>query len=205
MIVIRYREDPTAAIITASAIVLMVASLAFMFLVEKPTSRAATKKQDDRIFKARLERQTSEQQLALSEAYIGSHTWAGNVEDISPAALAMVTSRANARGLRLLSFRPQRTTDGADVAQLPFQATVEGTYPTVMEFIRDLETEANRLVVSSIMISSTDASSDRVTASIGLSAFITKMQNSATTITPQNSGNAPTSEPKTKEGAKTNA
>jgi hypothetical protein len=172
MIVIRYREDPTAAIITAAAIVLLIGSVAFMFLAPKPDIAKATKSQKDRIFKARLATQTAEQNRAQAETYVATNTWSGNIEIISPTALGRVTQVAKQRGLNLLSFRPQRASDTVTPIQLPFLATVEGSYPAILQFTRDLETKGSRLAVSSVMISSTDAASDRVTASVGLIAIV---------------------------------
>jgi hypothetical protein len=191
MIVIRYREDPTAAILTGSAIVLMVGALAFMFLAPRPSAEDAVRRQKDKIFQARLAAQTAEQKTALAASYVGTHAWAGSADEVSPAALTRVTSLAKSRGLNLLSFRPQRAAESAVVTQLPFLATVEGTYPSVMAFTRDLETEASRLVVTSVMISSTDASSDRVTASIGLLAFINPTVKVTPSTTPNNGGKKP--------------
>lgn len=214
MIVIRYREDPTAAILTGAAIVLMVGSIAFMFLAPRPNAEAAVRKQQDKTFQARIATETAEQKAALAASYVGTHTWAGNVDEVSPAALTRVTGLAKARGLRLLSFRPQRAAESSLITQLPFLATVEGTYPSIMEFTRDLETEGTRLVVTSVMVSSADASSDRVTSSIGLLAFINpaamaaKEASQKKGVSPgkpsQNKDTTPPSQPAPKEN-KTNA
>ncbi|MEZ0325116.1 MAG: hypothetical protein ACAH95_04360 [Fimbriimonas sp.] len=172
MIAIRYREDPTATIVTAAAIVLLVGSATFMFLAPRPSEAAATKKLRVRIATAANATDAARSRAAKADAFVATNSWTGNVEEISPTALARVTQLARKRGLNLLSFRPQRASTTTLPVQLPYLATVEGTYPAILQLTRDLETKGSRLVVSSIMVSSTDAASDRVTASIGLVAFI---------------------------------
>ncbi len=172
MIVLRYREDPTATIVTAAGIVLLLSSVAFMFLAPKPNAAEAIRKQNARIATAVRATDAAKARASQANAFVATNTWSGNIEEISPTALARVTQSARQRGLNLLSFRPQRAADNNLPIQLPFLATLEGTYPSVLQFARDLETKGSRLVVSSVMVSSTDASSDRVTASIGLVAFI---------------------------------
>jgi len=121
-------------------------------------AKIATKAAEDRVMEANLQ--------------LAAQTWPGDAQQIAPVALAKVTQLVQARRLRLVAFRPQRTTANGDLTQLPFLVTVEGSYPGVVAFTKDLEAPSTKLAVSLVQIASADAGSDQVTASVGLVAFM---------------------------------
>jgi len=106
-----------------------------------------------------------------SEQLLNSRLWIGDSKLIGPRAMATATQIASKRQLKLAAFRPQKSVQEGTLVRFPFVVSLEGTYPQIIGFVRDLENPSNKLVVNIVQIASTDGSSSAVNAVINLWAF----------------------------------
>lgn len=97
--------------------------------------------------------------------------WEVGDGEIGPAALAKVSGVAKKAGIRLTSFRPQRVQEEGELVRLSYMVAVDGGFPALARFVRELENSGAKLAVSSVQISAADGATDRVTASVGLIAY----------------------------------
>lgn len=172
MIDFRRKENVPASFLAVIAIVTLVGTLAFLVFVPKPTTAGLAEKTRRDGMKIRIKTKDAEDRLVLAKATVTTTTWPGIGDDVAPAANARLTTIATRRGLKLTSFRPQRTTAKTDLTVLPFVVTVEGPFPQVVEFTRDIDSPGTRLAVSLIQITSANDDSDRVTATVGVMAYL---------------------------------
>jgi hypothetical protein len=173
---IRYKEDPSTTIIFIFGVLLLVGATLFMTVGPQPTTAGLAKQRKDAELKVQVEARKAQDDLAVTQVRLSAGTWAGQTQEVGPAALARVTQIANARSLKLVAFRPQRANEKTKPVQLPYLVTVEGSYPNVLEFIRSVDGAGTKLAVSLVQISSSDANSDRVTANIGIVAYLADPQ-----------------------------
>jgi hypothetical protein len=170
-VIVRFREDPVSAGISVAAILLLAGSLAAMLFLPKPVGPGQVERLKAEN-KVRAETAAADKRLAEALTYIGAKTWTGTDQQVSPAVLTIATQLAKAHGLNWVALRPQRLDDKTTPPQLPYQAVVEGPFPQVVAYCRDLETQNTKIAVSSVMLSASDAASDNVTANIGLVAYL---------------------------------
>jgi Tfp pilus assembly protein PilO len=173
MTIFRRGEDPATLALTVIAILTMGISLGVLLLADRPDVRKAEQAGKRRQFQVRLLNDKANQNVASKQASIVSQTWNMPEQQVGPVALANVTRLVAKNRLNLISLRPQRRSDDAVFVQLPYLLTVEGSYLQVLALCRELENPANRLAMNLVQIASADASSDKVTASIGLVAYLT--------------------------------
>ncbi len=121
--------------------------------------------------KVRKQAQSLYQEVLESEKFAFERMWTGKSDEVGPVTLEATTAVANRLGIKLSAFRPQKQiTEGATI-RLPFLVSIEGTYPKVVEFVREMELPIHKIVVHVVQMSSTDGSSSAVNAVIGLWAF----------------------------------
>lgn len=156
----------------AIAILVLVCALGFLVFVKRPSMSdakfvhtVAQGKLHDQLMlgKARLTK------LASAAAPV---IWTSSIDAVAPSALAKVTALAKTRQVKLGAFRPERTTQLNGLTEVPFLVSVDGTFPNTIAFIRDLEGSSSKLAVSQAQMSSSDGNSDRVTASVGIVAYV---------------------------------
>lgn len=154
-----------AAVVVAG--LLLIANFAFPVKPLGPAAVQNTRRDrayDDSIEKLKLE-------LATSRAKNATRLWTQAADEIAAATMSKVTSLAQARGLRVVAFRPQRVQEDTGIIRLPYQATLEGPFPQIIGFVQDLETSKFKTIVSTIQIASADGASDKVSSTIGLVAY----------------------------------
>lgn len=153
------------------AVVALVGLGLFDWLMPRPQLQGAVTKQrsdivvlqrDVRDLRGRVESLRAEKDKVL---------WQVGDDQIGPATLAKVSDVAKKAGVRLTSFRPQRVQEEGDLVRLSFVVAVDGGFPALARFLRDMENSDRRLAVSSVQISAADGATDRVTASVGLIAY----------------------------------
>ena len=98
-------------------------------------------------------------------------TWPGNSEDVGPVALQKINGLLQSRKLKLVGFHADKVQEQANVTLVPFVISVDGGFNNVMAFARDLEKPNTKFVVHLFQVSNADQSSDKVTASIGVTAY----------------------------------
>ncbi len=171
MLSFRTKAETGASVAILLALLILVVTGLFMLLVPKPTvaASAASKARSQRDLEERVRK--LEENKALTTATIVTQVWAEPVEEIGPKALESITAYARTQKLKLMAFRPQKTVDVDGLVQLPFLISVEGSYPNIMKFVRQLEASNLRMGTSLVQVSSTDPNSDLVSATVGVVAY----------------------------------
>lgn len=171
MLSFRTRAEMAASVAILIALAILVGTGLFMLFVPKPTVAASTaskvrsqRELDERIRKL-------EENKTLTAATVVSQVWGEPVEEIGPKALESITAYARTQKLKLMAFRPQKTVEVDGLIQLPFLISVEGSYPNIIRFVRQLESGNLKMGTSLVQVSSTDPNSDLVSASIGIVAY----------------------------------
>lgn len=106
----------------------------------------------------------------VAQASVQSRTWKGTDVDIANGVYNLTTTLARKRGVSFVRLQPGRAALGGALEQLPYLLVVEGPFPAVAALEKDLEVPANRLAVSAFQLASSDASTNKVSASIGVVA-----------------------------------
>jgi hypothetical protein len=201
-------ELPTNVVICGSLAVIVIAGACKLFL---PPPALPTLKEDSAA-RGKIVKSTLAMKKALTtvQADLGKETWPGNPEDVGPIALKQINTLIGAHHLKLVGFHSQKPIEQPNMTLVPFIVSVDGTFPSVMALTKDIEQADTKLVVNLFQVSNADQSSDKVTASIGITAYQlpqppAAMSTSSSPSTPAKitpSKGAPT---KTSKGAKTNA
>jgi len=167
----RDRSLMGANLVTLASIVVLAGTLAFMLAAPKPTIKGLAKERRDKEFKIKLETERARERLAGTRDQMKDRIWTGPLERIGPVSLDRIDKLASKRRLKMIALRPQRTDEIADFVMVPLTVTVEGSFPDVMGFVRDIQAPANKLSVAQIQLASADGASDAVTLTVGLNAF----------------------------------
>ncbi|MCX6369322.1 MAG: type 4a pilus biogenesis protein PilO [Armatimonadetes bacterium] len=164
-------QEAGPSAVMLAALVILTGSLGYMLLVKKPTTEgiAMGKERSRKELLEQIERtQLSGQQ---TRAQLSARLWQGDPDTIAAAVLAQLTQEATARKLKLSAFRPQRTQTLPELSELPFSVQISGPYPAVHAFAATLDRPSSKLALRSLQLASSDAASNAVTATLGLSAY----------------------------------
>jgi hypothetical protein len=148
----------------------LIAALVFAFW-PKPAAESVVKAQNGQIEKLRASTQDAVAERDTLQAGNATRLWDKSIQDIGPSALDSITRLAKSRRLKLATFRPQKPVALEGVTELPFLFALEGPYPDVVAFVRDLEKPETKLSLTMLQFSATDGSTDRVTATMSIAAF----------------------------------
>lgn len=171
MISFRTRSDAMSSIAILIALVVLVGTGFVLAFVPKPSTdgTATGKIRSQRELDERLDALTKNR--TASRAAIAKLVWQLPTEQIGPKALASITAFAQRNRLKLVAFRPQKAVEVNELQQLPFVISIEGPYPSLMRFVKDLESPELKLGTSLVQISTSDPNSDIVSATIGVVAY----------------------------------
>lgn len=180
MISFRTKSETGTSIAILGALGVLVLTGLFMLFVPAPTTEgiAAGKIRSQRELDERVDKLKADKKL--TSAKIASQVWTEPIAEIGPTALESITAFARTQKLTLLGFRPQKTLDVNGLTQLPFLISVEGPYPNIMKFVRQLEASDLRMGTSLVQVSANDPNSDLVNATIGVVAY--KLISTAKTV-----------------------
>lgn len=140
------------------------------FLLPKPKSQGAAQfaiKENTMLGEIRQLREKVLEAKVKNEPIV----WAADPDEISAQAMALVTKMANARNLNVVAFRPQRAQANGNLMMLPYQLSVDGSFPEVIRFLQAMETKGTKLAVNLVQVASADGASDEVNATIGVVAY----------------------------------
>lgn len=169
---LRYKDDPTSASIAYVGIALFIGALLFTTVGPKPTTLGLALKNSREQIKVQNQMEDMKKSLDKATAYTQQFAWSQDSQRVAPLTVTTVTALAKSNGLQLVGVRPQRADESAKPNQLPFAITVSGPYPAVMAFTQQLEAPKNRLVVNIFQLTTADANSNKVTATIGAVAYL---------------------------------
>lgn len=157
--------------IAVAGLVICLGALCFDLFGPKPSasrSGAARKKEEVKLEAdtKRLRKQVSELQIKNDE-----RLWSEPIDEVGPKAMTLLESFARQNNLKVISFRPQRVEEEAGLERMPYQISLEGSFPKVISFVRSVETPTTKIAVTNVQIASVDGASDTVSATIGLVAY----------------------------------
>jgi Tfp pilus assembly protein PilO len=166
------RDEGLASGLILLSILILIGSLVVMLFVSKPTTAGivAGRDRSRRTIEEEIEKakaRTKEIQVAVQP-----RLWTGNPEAITASVLAQLTKEAAGRKLQIGAFRPQRPQALPGVTELPFTVQVSGPYPVVRSFMASLDASGSKIALRSVQIASSDAATNAVTATLGISTFL---------------------------------
>lgn len=141
----------------------------YFFPVKSAGQVVALRAKEDRDLDADIKRIRDE--VTTLRAKNATRLWTQPADEIAAATMAKLTSLAQARNLKVIAFRPQRMQDDGTIMRIPYQATLEGPFPQVISFLKDVETSKFKVIVSTVQIASADGASDKVSSTIGFVAY----------------------------------
>jgi hypothetical protein len=165
------KSESATSVAIIVALLILVGTGLFMIFVKPPTTEgtAAGKIRSQGELEDRLEKLKADN--TVFKTTIRDHTWPQKTEEIGPKALTFITAFAQKHRLKLMAFRPQKAVEVNNLTQLPFLISIEGPFPGVMNFARELEDPKLKLGTSMVQVSSNDPNSDLVSATIGVVAY----------------------------------
>ena len=160
---------PSTLIVLSLSI--LVGALLFMLLVPKPSVAGIAK---GRVLSRRkVEKEIADTKVRIAESTkaIRPRLWKEDTETMTSLILNQVTQLSNQNHLNMAAFRPQRVQPLEGTVELPFNVHLSGSYPEVRNLISALDNPKSKIIVRSVQIASSDASTSTITAVLGISAY----------------------------------
>jgi len=98
--------------------------------------------------------------------------WNTGVEILGPKVLDQMTKLTSKNHVSLAGFRTEKAVTVAHMKEAPFVAVLEGSYGDVIECLKSLEAPESKLAVNLMQVAPSDTGMGRVTATMGLVAFL---------------------------------
>ena len=168
----RDREQAVPNAISLASILILVVLLLWMLLGQKPTVKGLATSQRKNEMKAKIATRNAEERAESANKWLTDYAWKGTEQNVTPVALASVNGLLEPTKIKMISLRPQRMAVGGKLSQVPYVLTLEGSFAEVKALIPRLERKENKLAVNLVQIASADSASDKVTATIGLIAYL---------------------------------
>jgi Tfp pilus assembly protein PilO len=166
------RTDRLPSGMILASIIVIVAALAFMVLAPPPTVNALAA--DHARQQQQIESQitTAKQQGEQTREEIMPRLWRQGADTVSATVLSQLTDSALKDKVAIGAFRPQRTQDLGGITELPFSVQVSGAYHGIHALMSSLDTPHTKIVLTSAQISASQANSNGITATLGLTAYL---------------------------------
>jgi Tfp pilus assembly protein PilO len=177
---IRSQADALAMGMSVLALLVVVCTGLYALLVKAPAIPTNARTRLEARDKIRQEAQDARIRAQQVSAQVAGSTWAVPSDQVAAQSLAKITGFAKARNITVVAFRPQKTVEVEGLTQLPFLILVDGKFPEVMQFMKDIERTDTKLAVSLVQMASADEASDRVSATIGAAAYLQPQKKGAT-------------------------
>jgi Tfp pilus assembly protein PilO len=162
----------TYNVLCGAALLILVGMAAADYLLPLPKPKNVKDRYERELKELNGEILASRQQFTTAKTALEKRIWKGEEDQASPEILADLNDLAVAGGVRIVSFRPQKAQVNRSLRQLGFVMVAEGSFGQVMSMVRQMEGTMTRTAIHQIQIASSDGGSDRVTATIGLAAYV---------------------------------
>ncbi len=164
--------DPTPAALTLLGAVVLAGTLGYIVFVPAPDTRGIVAKARTKEREIQNKITEAKERKVEIETVLRQRKSALPPDSIGPEALARITKLAQANGLRLTGFRPQRTiVSPSGITMYPYTVTIEGTFPATAKFTRAIETTAKDIAVTSYGVTASSESASGTAATIGIALF----------------------------------
>ena len=147
------------------------AGVCFIALIPKPSTALVYAKQKAQEQKILAQSAKAQKDYDNLHKTLVTRTWSGGAQNVGPGALQAMNALATKYRVKLSGFRPERTTQASSLNLLPYSVTATGGYTDVLGFVKAIENPDNKLAVDSIQIASSEANTDQVIATIGITAY----------------------------------
>jgi hypothetical protein len=172
MISFRTKDDTVASAITLLAILILTGALGVLLFVKDPTEAGVTRGRPRMVGALQREVADLKKETAAIDAQIEPLLWDASAAQIAPQALASINKLAATNKIKILAFRPQKSVDTTGLTLMPFSLTVDGSYPNVLQLVKDLENSNLKLAVSLAQVGASDGATDHVTGTISVVAYM---------------------------------
>ena len=224
MIDLKNKDELTTNVVILGSLAVFFLAGGSMVLLPKP---AGPNPKSQRVAVNRIRATTSamHKQIDSERKEFSSKTWEGTPEEVGPVVLKQVNTYLQSRHLKLVGFHAEKAMEMPNITLIPFVMSVDGAFTNVMAFMKSIEKPETKLVVNLFQVSNSNQSDDKVTASIGLTAYqlpqptvdssttSTDKKSSSTSASPETDNKSkntttpsvPVKGDKTKSGVKPNA
>lgn len=172
MIDFQRKEFRVASTISLVAILTLLFTLLFLLFYPKPTTKGIASRFRKQDFRIQLDTQAMKKRKVEASELIDENTWVGGPETVGPSALTKLSTIAAKHKVKVTGFRPQRQANAETVNTLPFLVNLEGPFSNVVDATRDIESNGTRLGVSMVQVTSAEATTSKVSASVGIVAYL---------------------------------
>jgi hypothetical protein len=162
---------PSVVILVSLAIIVLVPALSALYpVMSAATASTMAKAQRNHLFtEILIERKEASQ----ASAAVGAHLWKGDSNHVASQVMGVITNDALANQVKLTAFRPQRAIDLNGVSEQPYTVQLAGQYSGIRAIMRDLDDSKSKIVLRSVQLNSSEETTGTVTATLGISAYIT--------------------------------
>jgi hypothetical protein len=170
MIDFKNKDELTTNVVILGSLAVFFLAGGSMVLLPKP---AGPNPKAQRVAVNRIRAITSsmKKQIDSERKDLSAKTWEGTPEQVGPVVLKQVNSYLESRHLKLVGFHAEKAMEMPNITLIPFVMSVDGAFTNVMAFMKSIEKPETKLVVNLFQVSNSNQSDDKVTASIGLTAY----------------------------------
>ena len=136
-----------------------------------PTIEAQVRKHTAAVRAILKETEAKKLEYAKARSVVSGYAWKGDDERVEAQVLELVSILAKKVDVKMGAFRTQKRASEGELGLRPFVLTLEGPYPKVLQFVKKLETPANKLAVNLVQFGASDGASDTVSATVGIYAY----------------------------------
>ena len=164
--------DPLPAALTLLGAVVLAGTLGYIAFVPAPTTKGIVSRARTKEREIQNKLQEAKDRGREVEAVLTGRKSTLAPDAVGPEALSRITKLAQAGGLRLTGFRPQRAiVSPSGLTIYPYTVTIEGSFPATAKFARAVESTAKDIAVTSYAVTSSDSESSGVSATVGIAIF----------------------------------
>ncbi|MFN8140116.1 MAG: hypothetical protein U0R49_10000 [Fimbriimonadales bacterium] len=158
---------------TSLTVVSLIAIVGASYAILRPLPSATEQIQKLRAQELKLREETDnlKKRAVLAGAKVNQYLSVGTPDEIETQATNRINEVAKAHGLRVVAVRPQKAGLVGPLFEQPLIVAVEGRFTGVVGFAAELGTPTSKLAVTQLQVTSADAGSDLVNATLGLLAL----------------------------------
>lgn len=171
MIDFRDRESFAPNLVMIASVIALAGGLVLQ-LLPPPSDPGLYSRTRNQKTDALLNKKKIDELLVTTEQGVDKLTWTGLTQDVNSSILIKLNALIKKHGLKLGSIRPQRSNTVDAINTIPYLVIVEGPFPKVLSFAREIEKPVNKMAVNSFQCTSADTNSDRVTGTITAVAYL---------------------------------
>ncbi len=175
-------KDQSPSAFAVLGIALAVGASIFLFLSRGNNANSIRAKFNKDEIQMTKDANEAKANLAEYQRLVDAYQWQDKEDVVTPSALTIISKRAEANKLKLISFRPQKSVETDAQVQLPMQFTVDGSFANVANMLDQLKKDS-KLAVQQVQFASQEGETDQVSANVSLYAFILKPKKASSSTT----------------------